>query len=111
MNAKKELLDLLINNNLTIKCANIETQSDQYDFNTEEYVSCGRKCNLKVNYTPEEYNSFIESLDFEYYDGYGGQELFGTVWLTDGTWLGRNEYDGSEWWSHYFLPTIPNYLQ
>jgi hypothetical protein len=29
------------------------------------------------------------------------------VWLDDGTWLSRGEYDGSEWWEHNQLPTIP----
>jgi hypothetical protein len=46
-------------------------------------------------------------LDFEYDNGYGGQELYGTVWLVDETWLSRGEYDGSEWWEHNVLPVIP----
>ena len=47
-------------------------------------------------------------LDFEYYEGYGGQELFGNVWYADGTWSERGEYDGSEWWEHKMCPPIPN---
>lgn len=51
----------------------------------------------------------LEELDsIEYDSSYGGQELFGTVWLTDGTWLSRGEYDGSEWWEHNVRPPIPD---
>jgi len=49
----------------------------------------------------------IERLDFKYDDGYGGQELFGTIWYADGTWSDRREYDGSEWWEHHVCPSIP----
>ena len=34
-----------------------------------------------------------------YNSGFGGQELFGNVWFDDGTWLSREEYDGSEWYT------------
>ena len=47
-------------------------------------------------------------LDFEYDNGYGGQELFGNVWYADGTWSERGEYDGAEWWVHKVCPDIPN---
>jgi len=50
----------------------------------------------------------LSLLDFEYDDGYGGQELSGNVWYTDGTWSERGEYDGSEWWEHKVCPDIPN---
>ena len=43
-------------------------------------------------------------LDFNYDDGYGGQELFGYIWYADGTWSDRGEYDGSEWWQHQTRP-------
>ena len=46
-------------------------------------------------------------LDFEYDNGYGGQELFGNIWYKDGTWSERGEYDGSEWWEHKVCPAIP----
>ena len=46
-------------------------------------------------------------LDFEYDDGWGGQQLFGHVWYTDGTWSERGEYDGAEWWEHKSCPDIP----
>lgn len=46
----------------------------------------------------------IHLLDFEYNSGYGTQHLFGVVWLSDGTWFERREYDGSEWWTHVKPP-------
>lgn len=49
--------------------------------------------------------------NLEYDEGYGGQELFGTIWYIDGTWSERGEYDGSEWWQHKSCPIIPDYLK
>jgi hypothetical protein len=43
-------------------------------------------------------------LNFTYDSGYGGQNLFGYIWYTDGTWSERGEYDGSEWWEHKEVP-------
>lgn len=50
----------------------------------------------------------LPRLDFEYDNGYGRQELEGTVWYSDGTWSERGEYDGSEWWEHHESPSLPN---
>ena len=44
--------------------------------------------------------SVLDSLDFEYDNGYGQQYIYGYIWYTDGTWSERQEYDGSEWWQH-----------
>ena len=62
---------------------------------------------LKIGYTASDMNIFLNKLDFNYDAGYGGQELFGTIWLVDGTWISRGEYDGSEWWEHNACPLIP----
>ena len=56
----------------------------------------------KIHESPD-----LEQLDFEYYNSYGGQELFGTIWYTDSTWSTRGEYDGSEWWEYNVVPDIP----
>ena len=100
MNAKKELLEILGDNR--IKCASI--LHDKY------YEKEKKNFKLKIGYSPEEFNQFIDSLDFEYDNGYGGQELFGIVWFEDGTWLERGEYDGSELWEHKICPVIPKEL-
>ena len=62
---------------------------------------------LRTNHTKEEYDLFIASLDFTYYSGYGAQELFGTIWYTDGSYSERDECDGLEWWEHRTAPVIP----
>lgn len=66
---------------------------------------------LPVGYTEKMLDVFMESLDFNYDNRYGGQELYGTVWLKDGkSWLERGEYDGSEWWNFKRTPEIPGEL-
>lgn len=100
-NAKTELLEEL-SKGLVLKCATI-TFDKNYGRNAKEI-------NLKVGYSQEEYQAFLALLDFEYDGGFGGQELYGTCWLTNETWLSRGEYDGSEWWEHNELPTIPESL-
>lgn len=57
------------------------------------------------------YENFMESLDFKYESSHGGQQLYGTIWFSDGTWATRGEYDGSEWWEHHRRPAIPEYLE
>ena len=65
---------------------------------------------LKIGYTKNEYEQFLNSLDIEYDNGFGCQHLFGTVWFDDNTWLERDEYDGSEWWILKKFPEIPEHL-
>ena len=94
-NAKIEFLQEVLNK-AKVKCAEIT-------FNEEAFL-------LKVNYTQEEYDDFLDSLDFMYDSGFGSQYLFGTIWLEDGTWFTRAEYDGSECWYYHSLPDIPKKL-
>ncbi len=60
------------------------------------------------NSNPTALANALELLDFCYNCDFGGQELFGTVWLKDGSWLERYEYDGSEIWEHKFKPKMPS---
>ena len=66
---------------------------------------------LKEGYSPYMYKKFLKKLDFTYNSGYGGQNLFGTVWLGDYIWLERGEYDGLEWWGVRERPDIPSSLK
>lgn len=85
----------------TVKCATIFISTEEIEFTTI----------LKVGYTEENLNDFLTDLaDGNYYNGYGAQYLFGTVWMTDGTWFTRYEYDGSECWEHHKCPEIPEKL-
>lgn len=60
-----------------------------------------------------EYGEFLSQMSFEYDNGYKDDGvLSGTVWLLDGSWLARREYDGTEWWEHHnIIPPIPEYLK
>ena len=89
-------------NGSKILCATINTYLDVDNHAPEEL-----KLDLTTGWTKEEWNEFIEKLDFEYDSGYGSQKLFGCIWYTDGTWSTRGEYDGSEWWEHHSCPPIP----
>lgn len=95
-NAKDELLEKV--NVKDIKCAKIRLVTGSVEMSVI----------LKVG---GDVGKFLEKLDFKYDDGFGGQELFGTVWLNDNeSWLERGEYDGSEWWVLKQLPKIPKNL-
>jgi hypothetical protein len=103
MNAKEELQKSVGKH--TIRCCEIKREF--WDGNktiTIEYI-------LKDNYTQEEKKEFLESLNFEYDDGCGYQEIFGVVWLNDFAWMRRAEYDGVEWWEIFKLPSIPEKLK
>ena len=101
MNAKTEMLELI--EGKQIKCATVKIS---IDWSGEK----PRAIDLKVDYSKQEYAVFLKQLDVEYDDGYGSQELFGTVWFNDNTWADRHEYDGSEYWNMQSLPDIPKEL-
>ena len=86
-----------------VLCAQIQKG---YDYDKEQSAVF----NLTTGWTKEDWDSFLSDLDFEYDSGYGGQELFGTIWYVDGTWSERGEYDGSEWWQYQSCPNIPQEL-
>ena len=72
------------------------------------HIEHGKKIfSLRVGYTADDLADFLKSLNFSYDDGYGGQELYGTIWYSDGTWSERGEYDGAEWWDFKKCPDIP----
>lgn len=102
MNCKKEFLEET--NGRSILCA-------QLGKNRNWDTKYGKVYNLPIGFTTYTYNKFLKSLDFEYDDGYGGQEIFGYIWYQDGTWSEREKYDGSEWWSYKSVSVIPNELK
>lgn len=54
---------------------------------------------------------FLESIDFDYDNGFCSQVLFGLIWFDDGSWADRIEYDGQEEWRHQLRPIIPACLR
>jgi len=103
MNAKEELLSKL-KDKPKIKCAKI------FNGNIWDEEDDRKEITLKVNHIENDWIVFLNNLDFNYDSGYGGQELFGLVWLEDGAWLERFEYDGSEHWVYKDYPKIPDDL-
>ena len=99
-NAKNEILELIVDKE--IKCA-IVTKLEVFGINNKIVL-------LKNGYSKLDYEKFLNELNFNYDCGYGGQELFGTVWFEDGSWAERGEYDGAEWWEIKSLPIIPDEL-
>lgn len=61
---------------------------------------------LRRGYSDSEYEEFLKELEVEYDAGYGTQKLSGTIWLDNGEWFDRHEYDGSEYWIHRSRPEI-----
>ena len=115
-NAKEELLRHLADlekrkgRSIPIKCATIS--GGTFHWYWDEYVKNKMDINLREGHSIGEYEEFLHKLDFEYDNGYGGQVLHGTVWLTEeNTWLSRGEYDGSEWWEYNECPQVPNELK
>ena len=113
MNAKQELLDKIesypvqvwFTKPYTIKCCEIRMEYWELSGTSNEIL-------LREGYTQEEYQEFLEKLDFEYDSGYGIQHMYGTVWFTEpGVWMERRDYDGSEWWEIYRCPEIPEVLK
>jgi hypothetical protein len=116
INAKEELLSHLTSLNekkgkaISIKCASIKRDIGYWD-DYDTYVPKAPIL-LRKGYTPAEYEEFLEKLNFEYDNGYGGQVLYGIVWLSeDNTWYERGEYDGSEWWVYQECPQVPDELK
>lgn len=99
INAQTELLTLMLRIKTRIKCAHI-TKGHEWEDNRREIL-------LPVDYSDGDYQRFLMKLNFLYDEGYGSQELFGIIWLEDGAWCTRGEYDGSEWWDYNALLDIP----
>jgi hypothetical protein len=100
MNARQEFINHV--GFRKVLCAQIK-HGDGYDDDSKVF-------NLTTGSTEEDRTQFLTDIDFNYDSGYGGQNLFGTIWYEDGTWSERGEYDGSEWWEHRERPQIPEEL-
>lgn len=105
-NVKSELLEEIKGG--VIRCALLQFGRFPH---WQEDVPAPEEFILKEGYSLEEIREFLDKIDFEYDNGYGEQYLEGVVWMEDGTWFERAEYDGSEWWEHRRLPEIPESLK
>lgn len=94
MNAKQEFIE-------HVGTKEVQAVIVMYELSYSEPL---KKIVLPKGFNKDNYNEFLEHLNFDYDDGFGGQELEGTIWYTDGTWSSRGEYDGSEWWEYHKRP-------
>ena len=104
MNAKQEIIDHFSNAISKPLCAKVEHRARRGPFYEDRDGSASI---LTTGWDEADFAAFLQSLDFEYDDGYGTQELFGTIWYEDGSWSEREEYDGSECWAYKTSPAIP----
>lgn len=104
MNAKQEIIDHISNAISKPLCAKITHMPRRGTFYENRDGSASI---LTTGWDEADFVEFLQSLDFEYDNGYGTQELFGEIWYEDGSWSEREEYDGSECWAHKCSPTIP----
>ncbi|HGB3193993.1 TPA: hypothetical protein ACIVAT_000644 [Salmonella enterica subsp. enterica serovar Waycross] len=105
INAADEFNDHVRDTGCEVTCAKLSFGDDSYAWIDAELHT------LKCGYSLSEFASFINGISQEYDNGYGGQNLFGTIWYSDGTWSSRGEYDGSEWWEHNKRPEIDEDLK
>ena len=102
-NAKEEFITAV--GKKKVLCASLTKGSEYWPDDSKQSFP------LKVGFTLEDYENYLNTLDFTYDAGYGGQELFGVIWYVDDTWSERGEYDGSEWWEHRCVPPVPDELK
>jgi hypothetical protein len=101
INCKEEFLEET--KDKVVKCAFLRKVHYAREFETEFILAPG--------FNQSSYDSFLQALDFDYDDGFGSQEIDGTIWYTDGTWSERFEYDGSECWQYKCCPEIPEVMK
>ena len=96
INAKQEFLSE-IEGKASVIAAVVRRRVDYEVYNT--FI-------LPEGYTSAQFESFLDSIDFDYDAGYGAQVLQGFIWYADGAWSERREYDGAEWWDYKQRPDI-----
>ena len=99
-NAREEFL-AHIDGLPNLKCSVIRDYDAAYKYGK------GKEIFLKKDFSEADLQLFLDAIDFEYYDGFGRQELYGFIWYEGGTWSERYEYDGSECWDYKKAPKIP----
>lgn len=101
-NAKQEFLNVIGNDNVI---------ASYISYGSGYYGDKVSILELRLGHTQEDYQAFVDKLDFNYNDGYGSQNLYGTIWCKNSVWFDRGEYDGSEWWNRNEYPAIPDELK
>jgi hypothetical protein len=70
-----------------------------------------KSVSLNSNYTKEEYQNFLASLEFERGDVLNGfNYVSGIVWISETEWYERNQSVHGDYWAHFSVPPIPQFL-
>ena len=101
MNTRQEFLEEVADRNLV--CARVGFDDENYGRTPKWFV-------LREGYTAQEFNQFLDYLDFDYDEGYGSQELFGVILFED-SYSDRFEYDGSEAWDNHKMPSAAEVME
>lgn len=109
-NAKMEFLEEVVGK-APILGAVVQLRSGCYGIDDLEPSSIDGIRILEAGHTVEDYGDFLNKLEFEYDNGFGGQRLFGSILFKNGTWCTRGEYDGSEWWEYHQCPTMEELMR
>jgi hypothetical protein len=92
-NARKEFLEFIAETEATVLWVKFVVMGREYRL-PEEESSC-----------KEDWDAFLDGLDFKYYSGYGGDDTSGAIMFSDGSWAEREEYDGASYWAMRIKPT------
>lgn len=110
MNAKNELKEHVAYRCKTVLAAEIKIGNSYYNDENEVIRATLYPDHIKLEDPMRALaiEEFLSAIDVDYYNGYGVQELYGTIWYTDGTYSERSEYDGAECWSYRKPPALPH---
>lgn len=108
-NVKNEILEIV--NEKEILCAIITESILNSGLSPNESTGKLDGICLKEGYSGQDFQDFLSQLDYEYHNGYGRYAIGGTIWLKDGSWIERCEYDGETEWVERKLPSIPPQLR
>lgn len=81
------------------------------DYSISDIVAYNVDFDYKEEYKGTDPEKLLKFLDRDYNNGFGCQELFGTILLKDGVWMTRAEYDGSEWWEFNIPPKVEDLIK
>jgi len=103
-NARAEIVKVLTSDNIPLR----DIQAAQITFPSTYKEDEWEWIILYPGHSDAEFDQWLSKInEINYYAGYGGQKLYGTIWLKNGLWITRGEYDGSEWWDLHKRPPLP----
>lgn len=94
-NAKEEFLQLTNSTLATVLWAKFATETGGETILFPAYAGI-----------KEEWDLFLSRLNYDYENGWAGENTDGAVMFSDGSWAERQEYDGSSHWALRIKPTF-----